>query len=391
MKLSMISSSMSRSAGGVFEAMRQLAFALRDQPNTEISILSGQDEDSLADLPAWGDIRVRLNPVRGPKAFGWQPGLLSALDHELPDVVHLNGLWMYPSLAASVWSSRMHRPRIVSPHGMLDPWALSHSAGKKRLALWAYEARNLHGATVLHALNRAEHDAMRAFGLTNPVAILPNGIEPSICCGDHGLPPWAGKVPKGSRILLFLGRLHPKKGLPALLQAMALAPRNVLSDWHLVVVGWDQIGHRVELERLATEIGISGQVHFTGPLFGAEKYAALNAADAFILPSHSEGLPMSVLEAWAFGLPVLMTDACNLPEGFARGGAMRIDINPTQLADQLVSLASLSENALVSMGEAGRRLVQESFSWNHVAARFRAVCNWMLEGGAVPPEIEMQQ
>lgn len=389
MKITMLSASMSRSGGGISEAMRQFAIALREKPVTEISIVAGQDDLSLLDLPSWGDVRVRVNRVLGPKAFGWQPALTRALDEERPDLLHLNGLWMYPSIAATAWCNRTGIPRIISPHGMLDPWAVANSGFKKRLALIAYEARNLKGAAVLHALNKAERNAFREFGLTNPIAILPNGIDPAISLGDYGPPPWAEGVPDGSRVLLFLGRLHPKKGLLTLIEALALVPRARMQDWHVVIAGWDQIGHRAELEKLSLERSLSHKVHFTGALFGRAKLAALAAADAFVLPSHSEGLPMSVLEAWAFGLPVLMTDACNLPEGFERGAALRISVDPVELADQLTSFTFFSGPDLLAMGEAGRSLVRESFSWSQLASRFLTISTWALGGGACPPEVEV--
>lgn len=385
MKIAMLTASMSRNGGGLFESVRHLAAAIARQPQTGVTVLAGEDAHSAADRPSWGEIPLHVGRVRGSAAFGWQPGLRQRLDEENPDILHLNGLWMYPSHAALRWSQARRRPRIIAPHGMLDPWALAVSGWKKQLVRLAFEDRNLQGATVLHALCEAEHDAMRAFGLRNPIAIIPNGVDPKTALGEHAAPPWADHLPQGARILLFLGRLHPKKGLVPLLRSMALAPD--LDIWRLVIAGWDQNGHRAELEALARDLDLEERLHFTGPLHGAAKHAALAAADAFILPSFSEGLPMAVLEAWAFGLPVLMTAECNLPEGFDHGAAIKISTEPPALASALREMGALGARDLAMIGERGRQLAAGRYGWDQIAAELRAVCLWATEGGASPQSI----
>jgi len=385
MKIAMLSASMSRQAGGLFEAMRHLSPALERQPQTEVTVIAGADEFSFKDRVSWGATNLHINEVWGPKAFGWQPWLMERLVQEDPDVVHLNGLWMYPSYAALRWSQSRRRPRIVSPHGMLDPWALASSSWKKRVVRIAYEDRNLKGAAVLHALCKAEHDAMRALGLRNPIAIIPNGVNTDVTTAVHFEAPWADHVPEGTRVLLFLGRLHPKKGLISLLHAMSLVPD--FGAWRLIVVGWDEVGHRAELEALVIALNLQPRVYFVGPLHGTEKNAAFASADAFILPSFSEGLPIAVLEAWAFGLPVLMTAECNLPDSFERGAAIQISNEPYALAAALRDLAYLSDGELATMGEKGRQLVAECYAWDRIAAELRAVCLWATGEGPVPESI----
>lgn len=126
-------------------------------------------------------------------------------------LLHIHGLWMYPSVACMQWS-RGKRPYLVSPHGMLDGWALRNSAWKKILAARLYENRHLRGAACLNALNESEAASIRAYGLRNPVCIVPNGVD---------LPDQRPTLGGGEKVCLFLGRLHPKKGLPALLSAWA--------------------------------------------------------------------------------------------------------------------------------------------------------------------------
>src|SRR5262249_53569207 len=185
--------------------------------------------------------------------------------------------------ASLCWARATSRPYMISPHGMLDPWAVRNSAWKKQLTLRAYEVRHLRGAACLHALCEAEAMAIRAFGLDNPICIIPNGLdEPEARFeGETG---WQGRFPTAARVLLYLGRLHPKKGLVNLLRAWAAFDRRAGSpggDWHLAVAGWDQLGHEGELRRLAEELALGDSVAFLGPLFGVEKSRCFASASAF--------------------------------------------------------------------------------------------------------------
>jgi poly(glycerol-phosphate) alpha-glucosyltransferase len=169
---------------------------------------------------------------------------------------------------------------------------------------------------------------------------------------------------------------------------MALWAGTGSEPWHLVVAGWDQIGTQAALTAQAQALGLAPRVHFIGPQFGDQKAATLAVADAFVLPSLSEGLPMSVLEAWAARLPVLMTDACNLPQGFRAGAAIRLASEPGAMAESLGELDTLSQTELTALGSRGRALVEARFSWNHVAGQMRQLYDWTLDGGIPPDFVE---
>jgi poly(glycerol-phosphate) alpha-glucosyltransferase len=224
---------------------------------------------------------------------------------------------------------------------------------------------------------------------------------------------------------LFLGRIHPKKGLVGALRAWAEIqnPKSKIHNpkqWQFVIAGWDQGGHEGELKRLCVDLGlriaecgeaedlklnsyklktersldIQGRLRpengssrrltlpdvdvvFFGPAFGEEKKALLRSAEAFILPSFSEGLPMSVLEAWAYGLPVVMTPECNLPEGFASGAALEIR-NSAGGFERMRTLIEMTDQERAAMGMRGRRLVEERFTWPKVAAQMRRLYEEVL-------------
>ncbi|MBX3327292.1 MAG: glycosyltransferase, partial [Nitrospira sp.] len=264
-------------------------------------------------------------------------------------------------------------------HGMLDPWAIRHSYWKKQIAAVMYEYRHLANAACLHALCEPEADAIRRYGLTTPVCVIPCGIDLPLLSLDSS--------PRREKVLLFLGRLHPKKGLMNLLAAwreVKYVARSIAAEWTLWIAGWDQGNHEADLQRYCAEQELQSSVRLLGPKFGREKESAFRLADAFVLPSFSEGLPVSILEAWSYGLPVLMTSACNLPQGFETGSAVRIDSTPSGIMHGLLSLMTMSNKERSQMGMHGRRLVEQDFSWASHAERMSSVYSWMSGEGAKP-------
>jgi poly(glycerol-phosphate) alpha-glucosyltransferase len=270
---------------------------------------------------------------------------------------------------------------------MLDPWALENSAWKKKIAGLLYENRNLRSAACIHALCESEYQSIRAYGLTNPVCIIPNGIDlPDLLAGQI-VPPWNSQIGADKNVMLFLGRIHPKKGLENLIRAWGILKGRKLKEleqWHLVVAGWSQGGHENDLQRLTNEMNLRADVSFAGPLYDTAKDAALRAAKAFILPSFSEGLPMAVLEAWAYGLPVIMTRECNIPEGFDAGAALNIRADVESITDGLKNLLDLPKGTREQMGRNGLELVRTQYSWPKIASQMVDVYKWVLGQGNKP-------
>jgi len=384
MKVVLLAPTISRRGGGVTNAVLGLARSLQDQGDFEVHVLSVQNKFGADSRALRDSVSVEVFDSLLNKSFAYAPALANGLDRLQPDAVHTHGLWTYLSVVANRWSraERPRRPYAVSPHGMLEPWALRNAAWKKRIAAFAFERRHLMRASCLHAINDAEVLAIRHFGLRNPICVIPNGVDLSI----HSIqskPPWDGTITKQRKILLYLGRIHPKKGLPSLLRAWA-DTRAIDSAWMLVIAGWDQGGHESDLQRLASDLEITDSVHFCGPLFDLKREAAYACVDAFVLPSLSEGQPLVVLEAWSHRVPVLMTGECNLPEGFAAGAAIKMEPTTLSITEALRKLGQMSQAELLEMGVRGRALVAAKFSWPEIGRQMASVYRWLV-GDAEQP------
>ena len=404
----------SRSAGGLYESVRRLVQELQ-LTGLEVTVLGSFDEFTQKDIAAWDPVTVRAFRTLGPKQFGYSNEYAEFLKLYRPHLIHTHGIWIYSSMATHAYAKKLRIPYMISPHGMLDPWAVKNSRWKKIPAYWLYERAHLHEASVMRALCESEAESFRKFGLKKPIVIIPNGID---LPEEEHVEVERLKVDKGGKkTLLFLGRVHPKKGLPNALRAFAeriKAKSGRLKQecpWQLVIAGWDQGGHEAELMKLCEELGLSfshkmhknhkesdqaldarrstldSEVIFWGPAFGNDKRSLLRGADAFVLSSFSEGLPMSVLEAWSYRLPVVMTPECNLPEGFDADAAIRIETGVESIAEGLETLFSMNDADLRTMGTKGRALVEEKFTWQTIAAQMHEVYDWMLGGGTRPGSV----
>ncbi|MDB5676835.1 MAG: hypothetical protein JWM65_3817 [Sphingomonas bacterium] len=358
----------SRLAGGMFESVKGLARAMLFD-GEQVSVIAGLDQWSDIDRATWAPVPLIDVPVAGFGDKILARSMIAALDAATPDLVHLHGIWGVGARATANWARRTGRPVVIAPRGMLDPWAWQRSRAKKRVSAWLWEDRLLRSARLFHALNVPEAEAITAYSFGPPVSVIPNGVSLPEMQGDRA-------ARDGKRTLLFVGRLHPKKGLAELIAAWALLPPAIRAAWRLAIAGWDEIGLLAALETQVRALGLSDEIAFVGQVFGADKDAAFRAAAAFILPSYSEGLPMTVLEAWSYGLPVLMTPACNLPKGFTAGAAFEVATDPATMAAAMADVLN-DEARLADAGARGRALVEADHGWTAIGratmAAYRAI------------------
>ncbi len=379
----MLTGSLSRAGGGVFEIVRALSCALAEQ-SVDVAAFGLADEHTATDASRWPPVPTHACEVRGPRALGYAPSLAPRLDACAADVVHQHGLWIHPSLVGHRWKRRGGRVHVITPQGMLEPWVMRHHRGRKQVAWAWFERDHLRGADCINVNSLAELRHLRELGIGTPACVVANGVDLPGPAPATEPPPWRDTWPDGAPVLLYLGRLHEKKGVAELVEGWARARADGPGEWRLAILGWDQEGYGERLNRSIARLGLEREVRWFGPAFGAGKSAALHAAQAFALPSFSEGLPMAVLEAWAHRLPVLMTSACNLECGFEAQAALEVQPEPGSIADGLRRLWALAPAGRAAMGGRGRVLVESRFTWPRIAAELRSVYAWCLGQGSRP-------
>ncbi len=376
---------LSRSNRGVSGRVRRFAREMEAQSGLEIDVFG--PAGSGKDLSEWAPLNLRTASPIGPQFLSFAPGLLRRVMDANLHLLHLHGLWKHTSAVSHGFTRRTGRPHLVSPHGMLGKWALQNLGWREKLAAALFDRANFDTAACCHGFTTAEADSIREFGFRGPVCVIPNGVDLPPPATEPPATPWWSKNEPSVRTLLYLGMLHPKKGLPKLMSAWSRLDKETLRRWRLVIAGWDERGHQLTLRRMARTLCIEATVTFPGPLFGEEKRAALHHCDGFILPSLGEGLPMSLLEAWAHGKPVLMTPQCNLPQGYEVGAAMRIDSDQESIKAALLHFMALDDADRQRMGARGRELVAKCFSWPVVSAEMAGVYRWLAGRGPRPASV----
>ncbi len=327
-------------------------------------------------------------PTVGPRSLRYSPKLerFAYSEGGTFQVVHQHGIWTWVSRVTNCMREVHGIPSVIAPHGSLSCWAIRRSNWKKRLALAFYEERNLRLAACLHATSEAEIADFRDFGLTNPIAFIPNGVpEQAVHSGGGDGERFRQQfgLPADRRIVLFLSRITPKKGLPMLVEAIN-SMRQEFNGWLMVIAGTDEFGHKAEVEAMIERLGLRQQIVVIGPLFDQIKKDAFEAADLFILPSLSEGAPIVILDCLAAGVPLITTKASSWQDLNTYSCGWWVDIDKEAVRDALLKAISFSPSDLARMGERGKRLVAQKYSWKNLAKNTDLLYRWMLGKEACP-------
>lgn len=295
------------------------------------------------------------------------------------DLVQTNGIFAIPNLPAYFACKYHNIPYTVIPRGMLEPWALRYKAWKKRLYYALFEQPALQHASAIHMLSSAEAQRIQPLTLMPYQFVSPNGIhrEDFEKLPDSEIFYEVFPETRGKKLLLFLSRVDPKKGLDILAEAFGRLNSRFI-DMHLVVAGPDNIGFLSRAREYFENQRCLDKVTFTGMISGEMKYAALSAADVYVLPSYSEGFSMSVLEGMAAGLPCVITTDCNFPEAADSQVAHVVSATVDDIAFALEK-CFLDLEASSLMGERARRFIFESYTWDKIASRLLETYKTVLE------------
>jgi glycosyltransferase involved in cell wall biosynthesis len=372
-KILHLTSNLSRSAGGPFTSIRRLA-QCQQSLSTNVNVVGVDCPNMARDLQLWEPLQPIVCKRQFPRIGDYSPAISPALNKVGPDLLHLHGLWTYTTFAGGRWAQERGTSYVISPRGMLEPWALDYHWWKKRPVWWGWEKRTVERASLLHATAEEEADHLRALGLKNPIAVIPNGADlPAMQRKHHD---------DDSRIILFLSRIHPKKGLMNLVKAWSiLRPAN----WKVVIAGPSQIGHAAEVRKAIVEEGLEGAFEFSGPVYEQAKWELYGNADLFVLPTYSENFGMVVAEALASGAPVITTKGAPWKELVSSECGWWIDIGVEPLVAALRDAIALSDADREAMGRNGRRLIEEKYPWPKIAQQMLSVYAWIEEGG-IPPD-----
>ena len=288
------------------------------------------------------------------------------------DVVHTHNMFA-PAMAIACWICRKQNiPYVTTPHGMLEPWALSYKASKKSLYYKHVEIPLLKSASAIHVLNDLEESNVNTLGFPQ-TTIIHNGIHRKTF-EAHAKPDLLyQKFPdiQNKKIILFLGRIDPKKGLDLLAPAFATAKAR-FPNIHLIVAGPDSTNFLPTAQSYFAQENCLEAVTFTGMLMGELKRAVLAAADIYIAPSYSEGFSMSVLEGMATGLPCIITTGCNFPEAAIAKAAHVVETNSQAIASALVQCLQ-DETGAKALGRRAKGFVLKNYTWEQSAEKLSQV------------------
>lgn len=304
-----------------------------------------------------------------------------------PDIVHLHCIWSPALHRCAVICRRRGIPYVIAPRGMLEPWSLRQKWLKKRVARFLYQDRDLKCAAALHATAESEAEQFRRLGFKNPVIVSPNGVNvPKLVASGQWLVASGGGAVAGAtrkRRVLFVSRMHPKKGVLELVEAWKLvvsgqwlvaSEQNWCCELVYTVSGELEREYEVKVKTKVKELGLEDQFIFTGALNDDEKWAAYARSDVFVLPTYSENFGIVVAEALWAGVPVITTKGTPWGELETVKCGKWIDLpsegsNPSAwpvLVAALGEMMSLSDDERRQMGANGRRLVEEKYTWEAV-------------------------
>lgn len=306
--------------------------------------------------------------------MGWMPWtstkseFCSLLDDLHPDVFHSNCCWLPISAYTSMWAKEKGYKVVYTPHGMLEPWIMSRNYWTKKVpATLLFQKKGVAVADLLHSTAESEKDNLLKLGWNKNVAVIPN-------CVDLDEIPQEGAYSEKEKNILFLSRVHVKKGINFLIEAVAQL-KSELQGWTITIAGEGEESYVNELKQLAARLGVKDSIEFVGGVYGDKKWELYKKASLFVLPTHSENFGIVVAEALACGVPVITTQGTpwHELEECKCGWWTEIGTNPTSAA--LRQFLGKSKEELWQMGVNGRKLIEDKYSTKVVAEQFLEMYN----------------
>lgn len=355
MKIIHFISSIDKRGGGTTEYMRLLSRALKD--NITLIIATGISEEPIA----IDGVSIKFFNTSLFRWFSLLEEFRFFLENEKPDVVHINGIWSPQNWGFQKVAQELKIKVVLSPHGMLESWILEHNPLKKKIALFLFQNKAIQAVDVLHATAQMEKDSIKKLGFNNPITIIPNGIDLSDIKEI--------KTYYGTKRIVFLSRIHPKKGIEILLEAWRNSETN---GWTLEIAG---NGDESYIENLSKSAQDLKNVHFVGAMYDEDKWNFLRSADVMVLPTHSENFGIVVAEALAVGVPVITTTGTPWQDLEFYNCGWWIDLSVENLKLALLKIFNTPVDLLEAMGKNGRKLVKEKYDINVIGKSMTELYN----------------
>lgn len=371
--------------GGPIYSVHGLCRALAARGHNIHVFTTNVDGDKDSDVPLCRPVnlegvKVWYFPSKYLRRLYWSPPMWKALKQNVGDfdLLHLHSIFLWPTWAAARVARSTGIPYVIAPRGMLVKELIER---KNRLVktvwLGLIEKRNLEGAAAIHVTSKTEADDVARFGFSlKHVVIVPNGVNTPIHSpSENSVSPHIKEILTKGPYLLFLGRVNWKKGLDRLIPALYYVP-----SVRLLIAGNDDGNYRPSLEKKARDNGLEKRVVFCGPAYDSDKEALFENAEAFVLPSYSENFGLAALEAMASGCPVVVTPEVGISDTVREtGSGIVVQGDPDILGISIKNLLS-NPHVLHQMGEKGKKVVKERFTWEVVASKMESVYQDILDG-----------
>lgn len=375
MKISHVITSIDISTGGPARSVTQLI--------GEMLFLKNSLNISLETLKSSNPILKKISNYKDSISFydynrlGISEGLKKKLKKADVNLLHGHGLWQMSVHQMSKIARERQIPYIITPRGMLEPWALSQGRLKKQLALKLFQYNDLVKASCIHATAPMEVESIRNLGLNNPIAMIPNGID----LENYPLKSFSEEK---SKTILFLSRIHPKKGIELLIDAWEKLEAETKKSWQIKIAGNGEQIYIDKLEALIRNKGLQNSIQIIGSQFGDDKINCYHNADLFVLPTYSENFGIVVAESLACGTPVITTKGAPWEELETQQAGWWIDRNVETLKKALQISMQLSSQERYKMGLNGRKLIEDQYSITSVANKMIHLYQWLLKKNDKP-------
>lgn len=364
MRILHIATSFAPKWGGVYRAVVDMAKVLN--PKVDLALFTTSREGIRA-IEKLDGIKQICTDARGQLEFSFE--VKKALETHVPryDVIHIHGLWQFPLSYAAHLAKRLRIPYVYQVYGMLDPWPLSQRTWQKQIYASICERKNLNGASAIICVMPEEKTYVQRFGVSAPVRIIPNGFNPQFL---NKVPPRGQSrkrfgIGDNETVILFIGRIHPKKGIELLIEAFAKIPAAKTSA-RLVIAGPEE--DKVYAERLrarAKELLVPERVLFVGPVFGDEKESLFADSDIFGFSTRDEACSLALLEAMGHGLPAVVTHESYFHEVETERAGIMTAYEAGAFSKALETLVN-EPGKRVEMGKNAKRLILERYTWEKI-------------------------